>query len=104
MLRYSYDKLTNSGYKPYYIYKQKNQVGGLENIGWCKENVHSIYNIRIIEENQTIIALGAGGIGKKYYPNKSETGFSIKRIANPRNYKIYMDRFDEILEKKNLYF
>lgn len=104
MLRYSYDKLKNSGYKPYYIYKQKNQVGGLENIGWCKENVHSIYNIRIIEENQTIIALGAGGIGKKYYPNKSETGFSIKRIANPRNYKIYMDRFDEILEKKNLYF
>lgn len=104
MLLYSYEKLKQSGYYPYYIYKQKNQIGGMENTGWCKENKHSIYNIRIIEENQSIIALGAGGVGKKYYPYGDDKGLKIKRIANPRNFQIYIKNFDEILERKKLYF
>lgn len=104
MLNYSYEKLKDSGYFPYYIYKQKNQIGGMENTGWCKLNRHSIYNIRIIEENQSIIALGAGGVGKRYYPYGNNKGLKIKRIANPKNFQIYINNFDEILERKRMYF
>lgn len=104
MLKYSHEVLKKSGYRPYYIYKQKNQIGGMENTGWCKPYTHSVYNVRMIEENQSIIALGAGGIGKKYYPDGNESGIKIKRIANPRNVEIYMKNFNEILEKKKLYF
>lgn len=100
MLSYAGDKLRDCGYHPYYIYRQKHQMGAFENVGYCKENTHSIYNIRIMEDKQSIIALGAGGIGKIYFPEEDR----IERVANVSNYKIYSERFDEMLERKNTYF
>ena len=75
-------------------------MGALENVGYCRKGNHSIYNIRIMEEKQTIIALGAGGIGKVYYPEEDR----LERVANVGNYKIYNERFDEILERKHKYY
>ena len=92
--------LAAEGFYPYYIYRQKHQMGALENVGYCREGRHSIYNIRIMEEKQTIIALGAGGIGKVYYPGEDR----LERIANVSNYKIYNERFDEMLERKKRYY
>ena len=92
--------LYDSGYLPYYIYRQKHQTGGHENVGWCKPGTHSIYNIRIMEEKQTIIALGAGAIGKIYFPERD----GLERVANVSNFRIYTERFEEILKRKDQYF
>ena len=100
MLDYSRERLRECGYYPYYIYRQKHQMGAFENVGYCKEGKHSIYNIRIMEDRQSIIALGAGGVGKIYYPDEDR----IERVANVSNYEIYSERFDEMLDRKNQYF
>ena len=93
-------RLSEEGFYPYYIYRQKHQMGALENVGYCRADKHSIYNIRIMEEKQTVIALGAGGIGKIYYPDEDR----LERVANVSNYKVYNERFDEMLERKNKYY
>ena len=100
MLDYSREKLRECGYHPYYIYRQKHQMGAFENVGYCLEGKHSIYNIRIMEDRQSIIALGAGGVGKIYYPDEDR----IERVANVSNYEIYSERFSEMLERKDKYF
>lgn len=100
MLAYAGEKLKRCDYLPYYIYRQKHQMGAFENVGYCKEGTHSIYNIRIMEDKQSIIALGAGGVGKIYFPDEDR----IERVANVSNYEIYSERFDEMLERKNRYF
>lgn len=98
MLEYSEKHLQAHNYTPYYMYRQKQMAGSLENIGYCTAGTESIYNIRIMEENQTIIALGAGGISKAYYPDENK----LERIANVSNYEIYIERLDEmILRKEN---
>ena len=88
--------LTDAGYKPYYLYRQKNIAGSTENIGYCKDDTLSLYNVRIMEEAQSIIALGAGGITKVYYPEENR----LERIPNVSNYEIYIERIDEMLERK----
>lgn len=100
MVEHARQRLSDEGFVPYYIYRQKHQMGALENIGYCKPGKHSVYNIRIMEEKQTIIGLGAGAIGKVYYPDEDR----LERIANVSNYKIYSERFDEMLERKVNYF
>lgn len=100
MLDYAHDRLSQEGFYPYYIYRQKHQIGALENVGYCKESKHSIYNVRIMEEKQTIIALGAGGIGKVYFPDEDR----LERIPNVSNYQVYNERFDEMLDRKNKYY
>ena len=100
MVDFARKRLADEGFYPYYIYRQKHQMGALENVGYCREDTHSIYNIRIMEEKQTIIALGAGGIGKIYFPEEDR----LERIANVSNYKVYNERFDEMLARKNKYY
>lgn len=104
MLDYAYEKLTEHEYFPYYIYKQKKQIGGYENVGWCRNEKHNIYNIRILDEDQTIVGLGAGAIGKRYYPEGNSEGKRIVRIPNFSDYETYINRFDEVLERKKKYF
>lgn len=93
--------LMGSGYRPYYLYRQKHTAGNTENIGYCKGDALSLYNVRIMEEAQTIIALGAGGISKVYYPQENR----LERVPNVSNYEIYIERIEEMLDrkKKNLF-
>ncbi len=100
MLDLSREMLSTAGYRPYYIYRQKHQIGALENVGWCLPGKHSIYNIRIMEDKQTVIGLGAGAVGKVYHPAEDR----LERIANVSNYKIYSERFDEMISRKNEYY
>lgn len=88
--------LDQAGYKPYYLYRQKQMTGNFENVGYAKGNTACIYNIRIMEEAQTIIALGAGGISKAYYGGENR----LERIPNVSNYEIYIERLDEMLQRK----
>ena len=74
-----------AGYKPYYMYRQKNTVGNLENVGFSVEGHEGIYNVYMMEEVQTIFAVGAGAVTKLVdykKPGKGKT--RIKRIFNPK--------------------
>ena len=96
MLDYAGEALKNACYEPYYLYRQKHMAGNFENVGYCKKGTASLYNIRIMEENQSIIALGAGGISKMYYPEENR----LERIPNVSNYQVYIDRIDEMIQRK----
>lgn len=69
MVDYAYSKLTESGYEPYYMYRQKYTSGNLENVGYAKPNKACIYNVDIMEEDTSIIANGANAISKKWDKN-----------------------------------
>lgn len=99
MIAYSKEKLKQSGYEPYYLYRQKNMVGNFENIGYSIPGHISVYNVRIMEEKHPILALGVGGVSKKII---SEDHF--ERIPNFRSVEDYISRFGETLEKKNYFF
>ena len=95
------ETLRAEGYRPYYLYRQKHTSGNTENIGFCRDDAVSVYNIRIMEEAQSILALGAGGISKIWFPAENR----LERVANVSNYEIYIDRLDEMMErKKNGFF
>lgn len=90
------DKIANEmGMNPYYLYRQKNIPGNLENIGYAKEGLESLYNILIMEEKQDIIALGAGASTKCVY-----SGNRIERSENVKNVDHYIERIDEMIERK----
>lgn len=84
------------GMKPYYMYRQKYMLGNLENIGYSKEGFECIYNMQIMEEKQSIIALGAGGISKVFYPAENR----LERIPNVKNIEHYIPRVGEMVERK----
>ncbi|MEG2199826.1 MAG: coproporphyrinogen dehydrogenase HemZ, partial [Anaerovorax sp.] len=88
--------LFEAAFHPYYLYRQKQMTGNFENVGYAKVATEGIYNIRIMEEHQTMIALGAGGITKVYYPDENR----LERVPNVSNYEIYIERLDEMLERK----
>jgi len=97
MLQKASEMLYHAGYHPYYLYRQKQMTGNLENTGYAKGNTEGIYNIRIMEEAQTIIALGAGGISKVYYPSENR----LERVANVSNFEIYIERLENMLQRKS---
>ena len=61
---YSIEKLSNSGYHPYYLYRQSKMLGNLENTGWAKGKTDSLYNVYVMDETHTILACGAGAVSK----------------------------------------
>ncbi|ADL51811.1 coproporphyrinogen III oxidase [Clostridium cellulovorans] len=85
--------------RPYYMYKQKNMVGNLENVGYATDNNLCIYNIQMIEEKQTIIALGADGISKVVFHEENRH----ERFANLKDVLEYTKRIDELLDKKKAF-
>ena len=88
--------LTEAGFEPYYMYRQKHMAGNFENVGWCRPGTASLYNIRIMEEDQTIVAMGAGAISKVYFPAENR----LERVPNVSNYQIYIERIDEMIARK----
>ena len=99
---YSQIKTKFAGYKPYYMYRQKNTVGNLENVGFSLEGHESYYNIYMMEEIQTIFAVGAGAVTKLV---KREKPFSqsaeIKRIFRPKYPYEYLRDYSSDNRKTN---
>ncbi len=95
MLDYTQKRMKETKREPYYMYRQKNSSGNLENVGYSKEGCMSTYNINIMEEKQTIIALGGGGSTKLVMDDR------IERIFNFKDPLEYIRRFDEIIDKKD---
>lgn len=83
-------------YVPYYLYRQKNILGNLENVGYSKKNQESIYNIMMMEELQTVIGVGCGASSKFIHP---VTG-KITQFSNPKHPKTYNESFEEYTDKK----
>ena len=81
---------------PYYLYRQKNMCGNLENIGYAKVDKAGIYNILIMEEKQSILAAGAGASTKFVFQN----GERIERAENVKDVANYISRIDEMIERK----
>ncbi len=82
------------GAEPYYMYKQKNTLGNLENVGFAKPGSECLYNVYIMEEVHSILAMGGGA------STKLVRGDRIERVFNPKEAGDYVNRIDEILEKK----
>lgn len=97
MLDYSYERLIKSGYSPYYMYRQSKCVGNLENVGWCKGETQGLYNVFMMEECHTVLAVGAGGVTKLCQPG----GTNVERIFNYKYPYEYISGFDVITERKS---
>ncbi|MCR4956428.1 MAG: coproporphyrinogen dehydrogenase HemZ [Lachnospiraceae bacterium] len=88
------------GMVPYYMYRQKNIAGNQENIGYARENKFGIYNILIMEERQSILAVGAGAITKLV----GKPGEFLERVENVKDVATYLERVDEMMERKKRAF
>ena len=95
MVRHANETLTARGYAPYYLYRQKYMSGSLENVGWCRDGDLCLYNIYMMEELHSILALGGGAVSKRML---SET--KLERQCNPKYPKEYVERIEDILRAK----
>ncbi len=98
MVDYSTKMLYDNGYFPYYLYRQKHMVGNFENIGYSKEGKECLYNIMIMEETNSIISMGCGGVTKIVnLPNDR-----IERVFNVKEARDYVERIDEMIHRKDI--
>ncbi len=97
MLRRASRQFIENDYEPYYMYRQSRSLGNLENVGWCKKGYECLYNVFMMEECHTVLAVGAGAVIKlkEYGVN------NIQRIFNFKYPYEYNTRFDEILSRKD---
>ncbi|MBR5314750.1 MAG: coproporphyrinogen dehydrogenase HemZ [Clostridia bacterium] len=102
---YALLKSKNAGYVPYYIYRQKNTVGNLENVGYAKPGSEGLYNIYMMEDVHSVFACGAGGVTKLISKDKE-----MKRVAFPKYPYEYLDmnkepeKIDDIFEQITSFF
>ncbi len=96
MLERAGERLRGAGYRPYYLYRQKYMSGSFENVGWCLPGTECAYNVIMMEELQTVLSLGAGGVTKLTDP---DTGY-IRRIANPKYPGEYLRAWDKLAAAK----
>lgn len=87
------------GLEPYYMYRQKNMTGNFENVGYAKPGFECMYNILIMEEIQTIVALGAGAATKRVWNDGR-----IERATNVKDVKMYLAETDEMIRRKQELF
>lgn len=94
------NRLIENGYNPYYLYRQKNQLGGLENVGFFRDDKSCMFNIDSMEEVSTIIAIGANAASKRVFnsENRIERSFNVKFIED------YIRQIDEMIERKKKFF
>ncbi|MBR3766875.1 MAG: coproporphyrinogen dehydrogenase HemZ [Clostridia bacterium] len=97
MVEYANKVLSENGYHPYYMYRQSKSVGNLENVGWCKKDKPCLYNIYMMEEIHTVLAVGGAAVTKLKDPDSD----SLQRVYNFKYPYEYITRFSEIIERKD---
>lgn len=100
MVRAAAETARSMGQRPYYLYRQKYMVGGLENVGYSLPGRESLYNIQMMEERQTVIGLGAGATSKLYKPLGGNRGWLLKAPDNPNEPQAYIDRVEELARRR----
>ena len=96
MTEYANKVLSENGYFPYYMYRQSKSLGNLENVGWCKKDMPCLYNIYMMEEIHTVLAVGGAAVTKLKDPGSD----CLQRIFNFKYPYEYITRFDELLQRK----
>ena len=99
-LRIAGRRLTEAGMAPYYLYRQKQTVGNLENTGYAAPGAECLYNMRMMQEKQTVIAMGAGAVSKLYFPAEDR----VERVFNMADTGLYIERIGEMKERKRKLF
>lgn len=89
------------GMEPYYLYRQKYMAGQQQNVGYAKAGKACLYNVDIMEENTSIVALGAGAISKRVFPDRE---LRIERAPNVSNVAEYVGRTEEMVNRKRALF
>ncbi len=92
--------LRESGYLPYYMYRQKYQAGNNENVGWTKPGKACVYNVDIMEEIADNLAVGANAVSKRVYTAKNK----IERFGTQKDLPTYIQNVESIIEKRNEFF
>lgn len=100
MSAYAYEALTRAGYEPYYMYRQKNTQGRLENVGYTLPGKACRYNVDIMEETHSVHASGAGAISKRVFHDMGR----IERLSEIKEVKGFNQRIEEVLAKKKEFF
>lgn len=96
MLTHAWQTLRKAGYVPYYLYRQKYMSGGFENVGWCLPGQENQYNILMMEELHSVLALGGGGMTKLVDRQKG----AIRRVNNPKYPREYIQRAETVCKEK----
>lgn len=96
MLEYAQNQFYSNGYLPYYMYRQSRSLGNLENVGWCHDGYECIYNVFMMEECHTVLAVGAGAVTKLRNPDST----NLERIFNYKYPYEYNSGFDTMAERK----
>ena len=106
IIRMTEDTAKRLSMEPYYMYRQKNMAGNFENVGYSVVGLECIYNILIMEEKQTIIACGAGASSKVVFHNEADDNHSVRieRIENVKDVRNYIQRIDEMIDRKKKFF
>ncbi len=99
MVNKAIEILPQKGWQPYYLYRQKNTLENLENIGFAKKGKESLYNIFIMDETQTIFGAGCAASTKLIDKNGK-----ITRIHNYKFPYEYINKFDQLMKKKQLIY
>lgn len=89
------------GMKPYYLYRQKYMAGQQQNVGYATAGNACLYNIDMMEETGSVIAVGAGAISKRVFPDRE---LRIERATNVTNVSVYIDRVEEMARRKERLF
>ena len=97
MVDYAHDTLSTNGILPYYMYRQSKTIGNLENVGYARHGAECLYNVYIMDETHTILACGASAVTKLREPG----GNYIERIFNFKYPYEYINRFNELMERKD---
>ena len=95
MIDYAHERLAKCSYRPYYLYRQKNILGDLENTGFSKGDTEGIYNICMMEEIRSVISAGVGAV------TKLVRGDRIERIFNVKDVREYLNRDEEMRRRKD---
>lgn len=98
MVEIVYECMNNMNFTPYYLYRQKNILGGFENVGFSRPGKESWYNIIIMEELQNILAFGSGSVSRFVYPEENR----IEKVTNIRNLEEYINRTQDMVNRKRL--
>ncbi len=98
MLDAAWAALRTAGYEPYYLYRQKYMSGSFENVGWARPGFASLYNIAMMEELHTVLALGGGGVSKLVWPGTGK----LERLANPKYPQEYLRDLEKICAGKSI--
>lgn len=96
MVRLGRETAVEMGMRPYYLYKQKYMAGNQENTAYALPGHECVYNVDMMEETTHILAVGAGAISKRIYPEEGRIG----RAPNVSNIEVYIARVEDMIQRK----